>query len=140
MKKIMTAFIIVCIFFSCNDGKVEKKENKKNVKSDAVVKKDKIEDSAPENLSTLFYKYVPTKTVTTVVQKEKVTSQVNASEYKVIVDWMVSGKRYVKLKNMLTGTEYIVMEGDTGSRIKLVQRTLFSYKFDINGQIIEVKR
>jgi hypothetical protein len=139
MKNMFITAFIFLILLSCNDAKVEKKENKKNVKSNVTEKKDKIESGAPEQLSTLFYKYVPVKNDTG-EKKQNVIVKTAVPDYRVIIDWMVSNKRYVKLKNMATGVEYVVMEGDTGSNIKLIQRTLFYYKFNINGQIIEVKR
>lgn len=67
--------------------------------------------------------------------------KVNPEDYKAIVEWQAEGgKRAVKLKNIRTGQEYIVTEGDTNGDVILEERNLLYYKFKINGQVIRINR
>ena len=137
--------ILLFLLFSCtskfsyNDNNIEKKDKKIVEKKE----KEKIKDVEPEELSRLFYKsYV--KSVKKVVKEERIiikeTNKINPEDYTVIIDWMVGGIRYVKVKNKVTMNEYVIKEGDNTTTIILVERNLFFYKFKINGTIIEVKR
>ena len=65
----------------------------------------------------------------------------NPADYKAIVDWQEdNGVRYIRLKNLKTGQEYIVKEGSSRGEVILLERSLFFYKFKIHNQIIKVKR
>jgi hypothetical protein len=141
--KLLVYCIIIFFIFSCTkDDKTDDKKNAKNDSKKTVsVKNDVINEVSPEKLSTLFFKTVVSDNI--VVKESKkadISPPLNPTDYKVIIDWMVSNKRYVKLKKLSTGEEFIVIEGDSSSNIILVERTLFTYKFKINGKIIEVKR
>jgi hypothetical protein len=143
MKVHMIFVIILILFLSCTGDDMQNSSKKNGSKKNKVtpVTVDKIDEVSPENLSSLFFnRPVMTSSVKKSEKTVTVVPQPNAGNYKVIIDWMVTNKRYVKLKNVVTGEETIVREGDTSSNIILLERTLFTYKFKINGQIVEVKR
>jgi hypothetical protein len=140
------ALLTILIMFSCNENdesaslKINKKiSSKKNTKQ----KIEKIEDVAPVKEAALFFNgYGEVKAAPVIIQKviAGVKPAVNQGDYKVIVDWKIGEQRYLKLKNMKTGVENVIKDGDTSGNIILIERTLMSYKLKIEGQIVEVKR
>lgn len=141
MKIFLYAICLSTLIFSCNEDVAEKSAVKKNADNKQLQRKnDIIKDVAPEKLATLFFKYVPQKQAVVETKKEIVARKIDGSRYRVVIDWMVANKRYVKLKDLTTGREHVVIEGDNSSNIRIVERTLFTYKFRIDGQIVEVKR
>ena len=145
--KVILIFLII-ILFSCSNNNIINHNIKEKKKKETEEKKEKqkINEVKADELSRLFFKdYVKTEKKITkdkeirvkeIIQIEKI----DAADYIVIIDWMVNGVRYLKLKNKKSMNEYIIKEGDTNSSIILLERTLFTYKFKIDGQIIEVKR
>lgn len=140
---IIIIFLISCSNINIINHSVKEKKEKKSIEKK---EKQKILEIKAEDLSTLFfnnYKKVENKTIKKVEYTKKevvVNNKIDASDYTVIIDWMVNGVRYVKLRNKKLMNEYIIKEHDTNSSIILVERSLFYYKFKIDGQIIEVKR
>ena len=139
--------ILFLLLFSCSNTNIITNVNKEKKEKQTEEKKEKqkINEVKAEELSRLFYKSYIKKEIKIVkeniTKKEEVEQgKVNPEDYTVLIDWMAAGIRYVKLKNKKTMNEYVIKEGDTNSTIILVERTLFSYKFKINGNIIEVKR
>ena len=142
--------VFICILFvNCSNNTLVNRHN--------LTKKNKIDKSdltndiiivsirKPEELSTLFYRNVVVKRIITKKIETKTTireekEKINASDYKVVTDWMVNNIRYVKLRNIKTGVETTVRDGDRSKDIILLERSLFYYKFQINNQIIEVNR
>jgi hypothetical protein len=148
-------FIVLIIIFGCTNNLNYNADKLKSSTNKIINTKNKLEiseDIAPEKLSNLFYENVNINYSNTMKRKNPENINLNqpqsqnqitgidSNDYKVIVDWMVSDTRYIKLKNLKTNTETVIKDSDKNSPIILVERNLFFYKFKINGQIIEVKR
>lgn len=145
--------VAALLIFSCSTdsgielGQGNRDRNNNRSSSDSNKDKEIIEGVSPERLATLFFdesyifkpqkKPVTIKRTTTV---NRVLPTINPAEYKVIADWMVSNKRHIKVKNLRTNVEVIVKEGQQSGEIILIERTFFTYKLKIQGQIIEVAR
>ena len=144
MKLMIPLFIILT--FSCSSPELirnitEKTTVKKESANKVNITLDKIERVSPEELSGLFY-----DKQMTFIKKElmpetvKKTNDVNPADYTIIIDWMVEGKRCVKLKNNKTGQIYIVKEDDKNGNVVLLYRDYFKYRFRIDGTEVEIKR
>lgn len=153
MRQIYCLVAVLFLIFSCSTdsgielGQGNSNRNNNRSSSDADKEQDIIEGVSPERLATLFfdeaYIFRPQKTKVPVkkyVPVKKVTPTINPAEYKVIADWMVSNRRHIKVKNLRTNVEIIVKEGQKTGEIILIERTFFTYKLKIQGQIIEVAR
>lgn len=144
--------ILILLFISCSgDSGIElvqggNRGNNRDRNKDSEVEKEMIEGVSSERLSTLFfaeaYIFRPKKPTTTqkTTTVKRTLPTVNAWDYKVIADWMVSNRRHIKVKNLKTNVEIIVKEGQKTGEIVLIERTFFNYKLKIKGQIIEVAR
>ncbi len=93
------------------------------------------------NLVLLFFNNANDYMVKKEVKQVKIElPEINAKDYKVIVDYQVVDKRFIKVKNLKTGAVCIVKEGDRTGDIVLVERALRYYKFKIDNSIIKVDR
>lgn len=131
---------VFLLFFNCaiNDFTQVKFKHSTRINKNILTQK-QIKEITPTQLATLFYKQnsIPKKTkpkIKPFVQKKK---KVN---YKVIVDWQINGKRFVKLRDITTGKELVVNNYSAESGIILLKRTLYKYIFKINNKIVEIKR
>ena len=148
MKKSITILVLLFLIFSCNNNEENQidREKKKKATQETTVEEDNsiAKKQAPLELATLFFPrsyFVRKPPPPPVVKKpEVIKPRVSGTDYKVIADWMVAGKRRIKLQNTRTGREYLINEGVTTGEIILVERGLLYYKFKVNGNIIEVKR
>jgi len=136
----------IILLFSCSSPEIMKILKTKKVMNDKSIDKKKnklenIEKVKPEELVGLFY---DTPEIIPKSEKKKdlvnKTSQINPADYTIIIDWMVEGVRYIKIKNNKTGQLYIVKEGDKDSNIILLYRDYFKYRFRIDGTEVEIKR
>lgn len=139
------SFLLLLLLFSCSgDLLLRNIDNKEKVKKTEQEKeKTQIKEVSPEELSQLFYRTNAAKKKLRVTEEKIIVSdkkKVNPEDYTVIIDWMTEGVRFVKLRNKTTMNEYTIKEGTSNNNIVLLERTLFSYKFSIDGEIIEVKR
>lgn len=145
--------VAALLLFSCSTdsgielGQNNGNRNNKRSSSDDTKEQEMIEGVSPERLATLFfdesYIFRPQKKPVTIKRTtpvKRVSPTINPAEYKVIADWMVSNKRHIKVKNLRTNVEVIVKEGQKTGEIILIERTFFTYKLKIQGQIIEVAR
>jgi hypothetical protein len=129
--------------FSCANVDIIRVQRNNSTESYQDVTQDKVIESKPaSNLALLFFdkRYFNTGPVTKTTTTIKPESRINSADYRVIVDWMKDGVRHVKVQNIRTGAEYIVKEGDRSGTILLIDRTLFSYKFLINGVEVIIER
>jgi hypothetical protein len=142
---------ILFILISCFNSNVKLNINKKskiekNVKDTDSDSIDHLDYNIPINefVYLFFDKSFFVKTQNNSNNRQIVRQKIdigNPDDYKAIVDWQENnGERYVRLKNLKTGKEYIVKEGDTRGEVILLERNLFFYKFKIGNQVIKVKR
>ncbi|OHD14608.1 MAG: hypothetical protein A2086_15620 [Spirochaetes bacterium GWD1_27_9] len=139
-------FIIFVIFFGCSN--VNLLDTEKTIKENKVIKENthQIKEVSSDDLSELFYekkkivviKEVKKEKIEKIVEVKEIP-KINPSDYKIIGDWMINGIKYISLRNVKENYELIVSER-TSDRIKIVEKTLFFYKIQIDNQIIEVKR
>lgn len=147
IKKLLLFFILFSVFISCYNPSVElantKKDNTDKKVEDAG-SVDLLDYNIPINefvylfFDKSFFVKINENKSSTPTKKIEIG---NPDDYKAVVDWLVEGnKRYIRLKNIKTGKEYIVKEGNTKGEVILLERNLFFYKFKIGNTIIKVKR
>lgn len=152
MKKLLFLLIIIALF-SCYDNSIvqttPKKKDKKTTETESIEEIEKAEKdkkiSKTEYVLLFFrrdqiFKKKPTPTPVITIKTDVFTPTISARDYKVIVDWQVEGGRKIKLKNVRTGKEHIIIEGDTTGEIILVERNIHFYKFKIENTIIKIER
>ena len=147
MRKAVLFFLLFFLFSCSQKNELVVNRNNRGGSKSEENRTDQTTDTgevAPLELSTLFYSksYFVKKVTRPVKPKEKpvIKPVIDAAVYKVIADWMVAGKRHIKLKNTRTGKEYLVKEGAETGDVILLERGLFTYRFKINGIEIEVNR
>ena len=132
--------------FSCSSPEIMKVlKTKKVSKNKSIDRKniglEKIERVSPEEMLSLFY---DTPEIVTRSEKKEETvkkiNQINPVDYTIVIDWMVEGKRRVKLKNNKTGQVFIATEGNNDGNVTLLYRDYFKYRFRIDGVDVEIKR
>ena len=140
--------MLLLIFISCYNPSVKlvsTKKNKTEKKVEDAGTVDHLDYNIPINeFVYLFFdkSFFVKKNENKKVQINNVKIDIgNPDDYKAVVDWLVEGnKRYIRLKNIKTGKEYIVKEGNTRGEVILLERNLFYYKFKIGNTVIKVKR
>jgi hypothetical protein len=65
---------------------------------------------------------------------------IHENDFKSVIEFQIQGNRYIKLRNIKTGEEYIIKEGDKKGNVVLLERTLQYYKFKFNNTVIKVNR
>ena len=151
MKCIFNFYLLfVLVFFiltSCYRPKFKSVDKVKvTVKTESIDKikdfENKKKDVSYKDLVFLFFNrsnFVLDKENAKKVNVKNILS-VSAADFKAVAEWQVDNRRRVKLKNIKTGREYIVVEGDDKGEVIMLERDLFSYKFKINNEIIRIKR
>jgi hypothetical protein len=74
------------------------------------------------------------------VQKMSPKKRVDPKQYRVVIDWMKDGTRYVKLHDLKTGQDFIANDKDQAGNIRLQERTLHKYVFIINEEEVAIAR
>jgi hypothetical protein len=139
MKKIIyiyLIFIVSCYAPTVTQTSKSKKEIKKNENKEAKINDNTKKEVTPNDFVYLFFN----KSYFQKKELPQTTQEINPNDYKVIVDWQYEGGRKLRLKNIKTGKEYIITDGEKTGEIILVERALFYYKFKIGNTIIKVKR
>lgn len=144
LLKLKLLAILFLVLFNCTNNKLKINENK-NVSSKEITKEIEDQNELNKKVSSneyvyLFYNRNYFIKKDTKKNVDKNIKEIKGEDYRVIIEWQVEGERFVRLKDLKSGKEIVVKEGDTSGNIILIKRTLDFYTFKIDNTIIKVKR